>query len=493
VGSRHEAPHACKASQMCGAPHACAALHACEAPRPRPRPLRIALVLAAAALFLLAALGVAGAWPTPAAASGTISGMVTDASTGAGLPAVSVRLTRLVPGEDPNMPWQWAGEESTTGSGPDDSPPYWPDGWFSFTVQPGRYRLEFYDTTGEYIHEWWKHKGGSTTADSIYLADGATFDAGMALTPGAHIRGRVTDRAGTPLEGIYVNVHAGNWSTSETWSEDETAADGTYDLGGLPTDRFVVEFQDLKDDIYLYQFWPDKRVCSEATPIAVTAGQTTTLNAVMKRAASINGRVTTLGGVTLRNITVSAQKRDAKGRLVTVVGSGGAVGDDGSYRIRGVPAGSYLLQYRWYDEGYDFPRKAMWYPGTFYVSQARRVRVAEGQYLEGVDMTLWGDALPPLTQAPSAVRARRGAVARIRYRVRDARSGGPTADVTIKVKDLKGRTVKTIRMSRRRVNRWLTCRFRCNLKRKKYRYIVYAVDSGANRQKKAGRNLLLVK
>lgn len=65
--------------------------------------------------------------------------------------------------------------------------------------------------------------------------------------------------------------------------------------------------------------------------------------------------------------------------------------------------------------------------------------------------------------------------------------------MTIKVKNLRGRTVKTIRMSRRRVNRWLTCRFRCNLKRKKYRYYVYAVDAGANRQKKAARNLLLVK
>lgn len=394
------------------APHVRAALHACEAPHPRPRPIRIAFALAAAAWSLGAALGVAGGWPAPAAATGTISGMVTDASTGAGLPAVSVRLTRLVPGEDPHMPWQWAGEESTTGSGPDDSPPYRPDGWFSFTVQPGRYRLELYDTSGEYIHEWWKHKGGSATADSIYLADGATFDAGMTLTPGAHIRGTVTDRAGTPLEGIYVNVHTGSWSTSETWSEDETAADGTYDLGGLPTDRFVVELQDLRNHIYLYQFWPDKRTGSEATPIAVTAGQTTTLNAVMKRAASINGRVTTLGGVTLRHITVLAQQRDADGKLVTVAGNGDGVDDDGSYHIRGVPPGSYYLKYRWYDAGYGSPRKGMWYPGTLYVSQARRVRVTEGQHMEGVDMTLWGDALPPTTQAPSVVRARRGAVAR---------------------------------------------------------------------------------
>jgi len=172
----------------------------------------------------------------PAYATGTISGMVTDATTGAGLPSVTVKLCRLMPGADPDMPWRWVGEQSTSGRYDPFSPPFKPDGWFVFVVEPGRYRLEFQDTTGTHASTCWKDKVGLSTADPIDLTDGATVDAGITMGPAAHIRGIVTNRAGEPLEGIYINVHTGKWSLSQAYADTRTAADGSYDLGGLPTD-----------------------------------------------------------------------------------------------------------------------------------------------------------------------------------------------------------------------------------------------------------------
>jgi 5-hydroxyisourate hydrolase-like protein (transthyretin family) len=455
-------------------------------PAAAPRAAASLIVQATLALTVVAAALLVGT--TSALATGTITGTVTDASSGAMLPTVKLTLLHYIRGEDPNMPWMFAGETWTSPAWDPWSPPQ----PFTFTVEPGRYKLKAEDTTGIYAGQWWKGKAQFTTADRIDLADGAVFDASVAMTLAGHVAGIVTDREGAPLAGVDVRAFPADERSTDFMQGATTQANGSFRITGLSPGKYILSFSP-RDPHYLHQFWPDQTFAEKATPVAVSAGQTTALDAALSRAAWIVGKVTSRFGVPLRTVTVQACRLATNGEPVTVASNGEAVDHDGTYRILGLRPGRYYLRFRWYDRDMEYRRKAMWYLGTFFCAQATRVQVAEGQILEGIDMTLWGDALPPVTDAPTVVAVRSGSVAKIKYRVRDAQPGGPTADVTIKLKTAQGRTVRMLRLSRQRVNRWLTCRLRCNVPRSTYRYIVYAVDSGANPQMKAGSNLLVVK
>jgi len=97
----------------------------------------------------------------------------------------------------------------------------------------------------------------------------------------------------------------------------------------------------------------------------------------------------------------------------------------------------------------------------------------------------------PVPVAPNSVRVRRGAVAKIRYKISD--SSVVTAKVTIKIRNARGRTVKTLRCRRRPPNKWLRAKFRCRLKRGSYRFSIYVLDSAGNRQLKPAGNRLVVR
>lgn len=97
----------------------------------------------------------------------------------------------------------------------------------------------------------------------------------------------------------------------------------------------------------------------------------------------------------------------------------------------------------------------------------------------------------PIPEAPYAVRVRRGALAKIRYKI--SNSSVVTARVTIMIRNARGRTKKTLRCKRRPSNKWLTARFRCRLPRGTYRFSVYALDSAGNRQVAPATNRLVVR
>jgi hypothetical protein len=102
------------------------------------------------------------------------------------------------------------------------------------------------------------------------------------------------------------------------------------------------------------------------------------------------------------------------------------------------------------------------------------------------------DTRSPRTKAPYRATVRRGRIATLKYKVADPRPGSPTAGVTIRIKTLTGKTVKTLRFSGKSVNRLLSARFRCRLAKKTYRFFVYATDQAGNVQSTIGANRLVV-
>jgi beta propeller repeat protein len=101
------------------------------------------------------------------------------------------------------------------------------------------------------------------------------------------------------------------------------------------------------------------------------------------------------------------------------------------------------------------------------------------------------DMTPPITRAPWAVAVTKGTRATLPYRVNDALS--PRATVTIRVKTLAGKTVKTLPLGKHATGKTLTTSFVCNLARGKYRFYVSGTDLAGNAATSIGWNSLTVK
>ena len=80
----------------------------------------------------------------------------------------------------------------------------------------------------------------------------------------------------------------------------------------------------------------------------------------------------------------------------------------------------------------------------------------------------------------------------LRYSVKDLKPTCGKATVTIRIKTLGGRTVKTLKPGLRGVNTSQRYRFRCGLARSTYRFWVYATDRAGNKQLIVGVNRLRV-
>jgi hypothetical protein len=99
---------------------------------------------------------------------------------------------------------------------------------------------------------------------------------------------------------------------------------------------------------------------------------------------------------------------------------------------------------------------------------------------------------PVRTKAPSAVVARRGGTATIRYQVNEAVLGG-FARVTIAIENRAGRVVKTLRVASAPMNAPQSARFTCSLARGRYRFYVSAVSSSGARSINTASNRLTVR
>lgn len=104
------------------------------------------------------------------------------------------------------------------------------------------------------------------------------------------------------------------------------------------------------------------------------------------------------------------------------------------------------------------------------------------------------DTCKPKPAAPFAANAVHGRIATLAYSVADPRPGGPTATVTIRIKDPAGLLVKTLKLGAKSVNKPLTASFTVpRTWRGAYRFFVYATDQAGNTQTKAASNALIVK
>ena len=102
------------------------------------------------------------------------------------------------------------------------------------------------------------------------------------------------------------------------------------------------------------------------------------------------------------------------------------------------------------------------------------------------------DTRPPTPVAKWPASAIRGARAALRFYIADPRPGSPTATVTIRIVNRRGRLVKKALLAAIKVDNTQSYIFRCLLPKGSYRFTVAATDAAGNRGTAAAANTLVV-
>jgi hypothetical protein len=249
---------------------------------------RLFTLLAAGALACASALP-ASARPA-APASGTITGRVTAANSGAGLSGINVV------------------QYSVTAPFPGVSTLTDAQGFYTLTIGSDAVKLFFEDFTDTYVSLWY---GGLPYRQPLYSSGPPWRDAkvltttsdlsniNIALPTGSAIAGIVTDDdTGEPIFHAPIKVTLASGRDFETLS----GSDGRYTVRGLLPGplRLYIDSPEVivyntsgqfTDQPYLGEFYPDAAQIETAAPITLTQGSTKIVDLDLKRGAVITGTV----------------------------------------------------------------------------------------------------------------------------------------------------------------------------------------------------------
>ncbi|WP_224165156.1 carboxypeptidase regulatory-like domain-containing protein [Arthrobacter sp. StoSoilA2] len=271
------------------------------------------------------------------------------------------------------------------------------DGSYKITGLPaGSYKVKF-DGGGAGALEQW-HSGAATfeTATAVTLATGQDLTGiNATLVKGATISGKVTPPTGISLGYLQVSIYSPDNKYSYVDST-YVGSDGSYKFAGLAAGSYKVNFGG-NDSRTLTQWYSNAASFETANLVTVTTGQDLAgINATLVKSATISGKVTAPAGVDLANARVDAYKSDDPGSPVTYA----TVASDGSYKITGLPAGSYKLNF----SGYNTGALDQWHSNAASFGTATVVTLTTGQDLAGINATLVkGATISGKVTAPAGV------------------------------------------------------------------------------------------
>lgn len=218
------------------------------------------------------------------------------------------------------------------------------------SVPEGVYYVQFTDPSGTYATQWYNDEPTIENADPVTVPSGGTAaNINAALTAGGQITGTVTDAStGSPLTTGDVGVYdqQGNVLGFAT-----IGSTGTYDVTGLPSGSFKVEFDGGSG--YTFSYYGGAVALEDGANVAVTQGATTpSINGSVEpdaNASTISGTVTNGSGVPESGVSV--ELFDTNGNVVyDANGTSDAntfanTGPDGTYTLSDIPAGTYKVEF----------------------------------------------------------------------------------------------------------------------------------------------------
>jgi 5-hydroxyisourate hydrolase-like protein (transthyretin family) len=257
---------------------------------------------------------------------GQITGKVTDAASKALLAGVDV--CAYVSGED------LFGHCASTSS----------SGEYTITGLPsGKYTVEFYPAyETNYELQYYDAKPSSSEANAVPVTKEVTTSGiDAALVPEGEVTGKVTAASsGDPLSGVQVCAY--EYGDDRLGGCVSTSSSGEYEVGGLLTGEYTIEFDPASGTGYLPQYYKDKSSSSEANTVPVTAGTATpSVDAAMVMGGRVVGKVSAAANkASLEGIQVCAYERKDD-----AVGGCSSTSSSGEYTITGLSAGEYTVEF----------------------------------------------------------------------------------------------------------------------------------------------------
>jgi hypothetical protein len=210
----------------------------------------------------------------------------------------------------------------------------------------------------------------------------------------ASIKGRVTSSdSGRPLRRVQIRLSAPELTEPRSTS---TNPQGAYEFAELPAGRYTIS---VSRNGYLTLQYGQRRPGEPPKPLQIADGQAVEkLDFALPRSGVISGRISDETGDAFAGVAVYAmQTQFFQGRRMLVpVSSGGNRSDDtGQYRLVGLSPGDYIVmasvRETWTMDGKEkqvFAYAPSYYPGTANVADAGRVKVAIGQEIPAIDISL---------------------------------------------------------------------------------------------------------
>jgi len=197
---------------------------------------------------LAALLGAGGAQAVP---TGGISGVVTDEL---GQPVEDAFVDAF--------PFEGGGQGLGALTGPDGS-------YTILTLNPNSYRV--WVTADGYANEFYDDTTDITKSTAVLVeAEAITPNINFSLSGGGSISGVVTDGGGTPIQGATVDAVLAEGCCA--FGVAITAGDGSYTISDLPASSYFVLGSAPG---FASEYYDDATDTSLATPVAATAGVTT--------------------------------------------------------------------------------------------------------------------------------------------------------------------------------------------------------------------------
>jgi hypothetical protein len=210
----------------------------------------------------------------------------------------------------------------------------------------------------------------------VAVTSGAnTPDIHFALSTGGGISGQVTDEAGNPLPGVFVEASLFEGCCSNGGAS--TGPDGIYTIVGLaPGSYRVLAF--ISPTSPAGVFYDNTTDLASATPVAIVDGAITpSIDFTLPSGGSISGTVTDESGNPIEGASVDALLFEG-----CCAFSVATTDFDGTYTIAGLPAGSYRL----FASATGFASE--YYDDTVDASLASPVPVADAADTPGMDFAL---------------------------------------------------------------------------------------------------------
>ncbi|WP_427018368.1 carboxypeptidase regulatory-like domain-containing protein [Pseudarthrobacter sp. P1] len=311
--------------------------------------------------LLLTALCMAGVVPAAAAtATGSISGKLTAP---AGMSLTNMFIHVYTADQQQHVGLTTLGADNTYKI---------PD------LPAGSYKVHFSASQSGGIEQWYKNATSFGAATVVTVANGQNVTGiNDTLVKGATISGKLTAPAGVNLLNTSVTVYTAGQQSSVGYGYAN--ADGTYKVSGLAAGAYKLQFTGSASGV-LDQWYKNAQSFATAATVTITTGQDLTgINDTLVKGATISGKLTAPAGVSSFQTTVTAYTADRQSSVRM-----GWVDSVGAYKLSGLPAGSYKLQFSGFQTGVLYS----WYKNAQSFDAATVVTVAGGQAITGINDTL---------------------------------------------------------------------------------------------------------